>query len=87
MRKDGFPADMPVAIVVKHLLSVALPIALHDHIAQLAQQLYAMDGIAAHALELWGALTESEGNLLAREVGLAARGAIAAHMYGGTMLQ
>jgi hypothetical protein len=44
VREDGFPADMPVTIVVKHLLSVALPIGLHDNIPQLARQLYAMDG-------------------------------------------
>ena len=87
MCENGFPADMPVTIIVRHLLSVALPRILHERIATLAPQLCDLDGIEPHVLKRWGELSESEGNIVAREVGLAARGAIAEQLHGGTLLQ
>jgi|KBSMisStandDraft_5_1062788.scaffolds.fasta_scaffold407439_1 hypothetical protein len=73
---EGYDANTTVPAVVESLLRLTLPDALQSftkHFA--AEALRSNPYIAQHAASLWGDLSEGEGNVVAREVGVIARAA------------
>jgi hypothetical protein len=67
---------MPVREVIAKLLLVALPGELGIAARELVKRVIEHPDVAPHADKLWGELSESEGNIVAREVGLVARDVI-----------
>jgi hypothetical protein len=66
----------PVPDVIESLLRVALPTELHALIPRLLYQVTERPHVSEHAQKVWGELSEADGNIIAREVGLVARTAI-----------
>jgi hypothetical protein len=68
--------DMPVREVIAKLLLVALPGELGIAARELVERVVNHPDVVPYADKLWGELSESEGNVVAREVGLVARSVI-----------
>jgi len=75
--KPTIDPDSTVRHVVIRLLIEALPPELHAAAPDLASRVGEHPAVAPHFGKRWGAVTESQGNIIAREVGLVARDVIA----------
>ena len=65
-----FDAALPVREVIKRLLVTALPAELRAAAVDLTDRVAEHPDVAPHVDKLWGELSEAEGNVVAREVGL-----------------
>ena len=68
--------DEPVRDVITSLLMTALPPELRAAAPELADRVGEHPEVAPHFGKRWGDVTESQGNIIAREVGLVARDVI-----------
>ena len=69
----SFYGDVPVSDVIEALLRRVLPSELHAVIPRLAARVASRPDVRPHAGKRWHRLTEGEGNIVAREVGLVAQ--------------
>jgi hypothetical protein len=82
--------DEPVRHVIVSLLLTALPPELQAAAPELAGRVGEHPEVAPHFGKRWGEVTEAQGNIIAREVGLVARdviagaGAVVARFAAGT---
>jgi hypothetical protein len=71
--RAGFDLGEPVRDMIVKLLLVALPAELRASASDLAARVAEHPDVAPHIAKRWGELSESEGNVIAREVGIVAR--------------
>jgi len=74
--RDDFDPGSPVPEIIRKLLLVALPAELHASAVDLAARVAKHPDVAPHVDKQWGELSESQGNKVAREVGIVARDVI-----------
>jgi len=74
--RDDFDPGSPVPEIIRKLLLVALPAELHASAVDLAARVAEHPDVAPHVDKRWRELSESEGNKVAREVGIVARDVI-----------
>ena len=75
--KAAIDPDSTVRHVIISLLIAALPPELHAAAPDLASRVGEHPQVAPHFGKRWGEVTESEGNIIAREAALVARDVIA----------
>jgi hypothetical protein len=62
-----------VRTAVESMLRAVLPTDLHPVVARLAEEAAERPGVAEHVGKRWGELSESEANIVARDVGIVSR--------------
>jgi len=70
---EEFDSDAQVRDVITRLLLAALPPDLRASAPDLVERVAAHPDVAPHIERRWGDLTESQGNVIAREVGVVTR--------------
>jgi len=78
--QQGYEPALPVRAAIESLLLVVLPAELRALLPRFLDEVLRRANVAPHADALWGDLSEREANLLACEVGLVGRDAIASLM-------
>jgi hypothetical protein len=69
-REQPIDERWPAPDAIDSMLRAALPADLHALVPRFIGEVSARDFVSAHAKKRWGELSEGEGNLIAREVGI-----------------